>query len=78
MVSNNRLKNQVDKFGGKLVLTNIMTIVWKNWMTNLVYKFNWNNQAHKLGVRFGEIIGLKNLVEYWVDNLVTKLGVQLS
>ena len=55
-----------------------MIIVWKNWMTNLVDKFNWNNQVYKLGVKFGEIIRLHKLVEIWVDNLVTKLGEQFS
>ena len=46
-------------------------------MTNLVKKFNgeicWNNQVHKFGVQFGEIIGLTNIVEKWVDNLAEKI-----
>ena len=46
-------------------------------MTNLVDKFNgnscWNNQVHKLGVKFGEIIGFKNIVEKWVDKLAEKI-----
>ena len=51
-------------------------------MTYLLDKFNgiffWNNQAHKFGVKFSEIIGLTNLVEKLVDNLVTKLDEQFS
>ena len=47
-------------------------------MTTLVNKFNGNNQAHKLGVQFSEIIGLINLVGKWLDNLVTKLSEQFS
>ena len=50
-------------------------------MTNLVEKcygkISLNNQAHKLGVQLGEISGFKNLVEKLVDNLLTKLSVQL-
>ena len=64
----------MDKFDGKVVWKNSMTIVWKNWKINLVDKFNGNNQAHKFGVQFCEIIGLTNFVEKWVDNFVTKLG----
>ena len=60
----------MDKFGGKIVL--------RNSMTNLVNTFDGNNQAHKLGVTFGEIIGLANFVEKWMANLVTKLGEQFS
>ena len=45
-------------------------------MTNLVdrltVKFVWN----KFGVNFFELIWIINLVEKWVDNLVTKLSVQ--
>ena len=40
--------------------------------------FFWNNQAHKFGVIFSEIIGLTNFVEKLVDNLVTKLGEQFG
>ena len=29
---------------------------------------------HKLGVQFGETIGLKNMVEKWVENLAEKIG----
>ena len=51
-------------------------------MTNFVDKFYgkivWNNQVQKLGIKFSEIIGLTNLVEKLVDNLVTKLGEQFS
>ena len=43
-----------------------MTYWWKNLM-----EFFWNNQAHKFGVKFVEIIGLNNFVEKQVDNLLT-------
>ena len=61
-------------------------MVWNNWIDNLLGKLDdqfgeqnlWeiclNNQMHKLGVRFGEIIGLKNIVEKWVDNLAEKIS----
>ena len=64
----------MDTFGGKVVSKNSMIIVWKNWMMNLVDKFNGNSQVHKLGVRFGAIIGFKTIVEKWLDNLMTRLG----
>ena len=59
-------------------------MVWKNWIDNLLEKVDdylseqilWeislNNQVHKLCVKFGEIIGFKNIVEKWVDNLAEK------
>ena len=33
----------------------------------------FENQVHKLGVQFAEIIGLKNIVKKWVDNLAEKI-----
>ena len=62
----------------KLYGTIELTIVWKNWMTNLGDKFNVNIFWNKLGVKFVEIIGLINLLEKGVDNLVTKLSEQFS
>ena len=51
-------------------------------MTYFVKKFNgkigWNNYVLDLGEQFGEIIGFKSVVENWVENCVTKLGLQLS
>ena len=41
---------------------------------NIIVNFFWNN----LGVHFLEIVGLINLVEKWVDNIVTKLSEQFS
>ena len=40
-------------------------------------KICWNNQVCKLGVKFGEIICLNNLMEKLVDNLVYNLVEQL-
>ena len=33
----------------------------------------FEQSGSKLGVKFGEIIGLKNIVEKWVDNLAEKI-----
>ena len=67
-----------ESYAQKLNGTIELTICLTNWMTNLVNKFIgkicWNNQVHKLGVQFGETIGLKNMVEKWVENLAEKIG----
>ena len=60
-------------------------MVWNNYIDNLFEKLDdqfgeqnqWeiclNNQVHKLGVKFGDIIRLKNIVERWVDNLAEQI-----
>ena len=55
-----------------------MRIVWKNLMTILGDKFIFFffYLRKKFGEKFFEIIGLKNLVGKWVDNLVAKLSKQ--
>ena len=70
-----RLK-KVDKFGRKVLLKNCLEQL--NLVENFYGKVCWNNQVHKLGVQFSEIIGLNNLMEKFGDNLGTKLGVQFS
>ena len=47
-------------------------------MTNLGEKFIVNIFWENMGVKFVEIIGLTNLVEKWVNNLVTKFSEQFS
>ena len=47
-------------------------------MTNLSDKVNLTFVWNQFGVKFVEIIGLINLFEKWVNNLVTKLSEQFS
>ena len=51
-----------------------MKNIGNNCVGKVVCKSRLKNQVDK----FIEIIGLMNLVEKWVDNVVTKLGEQFS
>ena len=53
VVCKNFLQNQVDKFGGTVVLygTIELTTVWKNWMSNLGDKFDMMFCLEQIGCK---------------------------
>ena len=64
-------------------------MLWNNWIDSLMEKldeqfvqknkqnFFLDQSGAKLGCKVDDIIGFKNLVEKWMDNLLMKLGDNL-